>query len=66
MYISGLIAWFGWIVYYGSPAVLLGLVLLWLFFALRMIPQEERQLEELFGEDYLAYKRTVRRWLGRF
>ena len=66
MYIAGLIAWFGWVVFYGSPAVFLALVLLWLFFAYRMIPQEERQLEMLFGEDYLAYKCTVRRWIGRF
>ncbi len=66
MYVSGLIAWFGWVVFYGSPAVLMGFVLLWLLFSLRVIPQEERQLEMLFGEDYLAYKRTVRRWIGRF
>jgi protein-S-isoprenylcysteine O-methyltransferase Ste14 len=66
MYIAGLIAWFGWVVFYGSPAVLLALALLWLLFAVRMVPQEERQLEQLFGEDYLDYKRTVRRWIGRF
>jgi protein-S-isoprenylcysteine O-methyltransferase Ste14 len=66
MYVAGLIAWLGWVVFYGSPAVFLAFVLLWLLFSYRVIPQEERQLEELFGEDYLEYKRTVRRWLGRF
>ena len=66
MYVSGLIAWFGWVVFYGSPAVLIGLVLLWLMFSYRVIPREECQLELLFGEDYLEYKRNVRRWIGWF
>lgn len=66
MYVSGLFAWLGWVVFYGSPAVLIALVLLWSAFAFRVIPYEERQLEALFGEQYLEYKRTVRRWLGRF
>jgi protein-S-isoprenylcysteine O-methyltransferase Ste14 len=28
-----------------------------------VIAREERYLERLFGEDYLAYKRTTRRWI---
>jgi protein-S-isoprenylcysteine O-methyltransferase Ste14 len=64
MYIWGLFAWLGWTVFYGSPSVLIGLVLLWLIFTLAVIPKEERQLEELFGDEYLEYKRSVRRWLG--
>jgi protein-S-isoprenylcysteine O-methyltransferase Ste14 len=66
MYVSGLFTWLGWMVYYGSPAVFVALVLLWSMFAFRVIPSEERQLEELFGEQYLEYKRIVRRWIGRF
>lgn len=66
MYVSGLFVWFGWAVFYGSPAVFAALVLLWIVFAFRVIPQEERLLEELFGDDYLEYKRSVRRWIGRF
>jgi protein-S-isoprenylcysteine O-methyltransferase Ste14 len=65
MYIAGLLAWFGWTIFYGSPAVLVVMVLLWIVFNFRVIPHEERQLDALFGEEYLAYKRTVRRWLGR-
>jgi protein-S-isoprenylcysteine O-methyltransferase Ste14 len=66
MYVSGLFVWFGWAVFYGSPAVFVALVLLWCIFAFRVIPHEERQLEALFGDDYLDYKRSVPRWIGRF
>jgi protein-S-isoprenylcysteine O-methyltransferase Ste14 len=65
MYVSGLFVWLGWTVFYGSPAVFIALVVLWFMFAYRMIPQEERQLENLFGDDYLEYKRSVHRWIGR-
>jgi protein-S-isoprenylcysteine O-methyltransferase Ste14 len=64
MYVSGLSAWLGWTVFYGSPAVLVGLALLWSAFTFRVIPYEERQLEALFGDEYRAYKRSVRRWVG--
>jgi protein-S-isoprenylcysteine O-methyltransferase Ste14 len=64
MYASGLFAWLGWIIFYGSPVVFGALVLLWLIFSFRVIPEEERQLEALFGEDYLKYKCSVGRWIG--
>ena len=63
MYVSGLFTWLGWTVYYGSPAVFIGLVLLWSTFTFRVIPHEECQLELLFGDDYLEYKRSVPRWI---
>jgi len=66
MYVSGLFAWLGWTVFYGSPAVFIALVFLWLIFTLRVIPHEEGQLEALFGDDYLEYKSSVRRWIGRY
>ena len=62
---AGLSAWLGWALFYGSPAVLIGLALLWSLFTFRVIPYEERQLEALFGDEYLAYKRSVRRWMVR-
>jgi protein-S-isoprenylcysteine O-methyltransferase Ste14 len=65
MYVAGLFAWIGWTVFYSSPAVLIGLVLLWSAFTFRVIPYEERQLEKLFGDEYLEYCRSVRRWIGR-
>jgi protein-S-isoprenylcysteine O-methyltransferase Ste14 len=66
MYLSGLLTWLGWTIYFGSPSVFIALLLLWSIFAFRIIPHEERQLEQLFGEKYLEYKRTVRRWFGRY
>jgi protein-S-isoprenylcysteine O-methyltransferase Ste14 len=66
MYVSGLFVWFGWMIFYGSPAVFIALVILFLIFSFRVIPGEERQLARLFGDEYLNYKRTVRRWIGRF
>ena len=65
MYVAGLCAWLGWAIFYGSPAVLVGLVLLWSLFTFRVIPHEERQLEALFGDEYREYRRSVRRWIGR-
>lgn len=65
MYVAGLFTWLGWTIFFGSPAVLVALALLWLAFSIRVIPYEERQLEELFGQDYMIYKSSVRRWFGR-
>ena len=65
MYVAGLFTWLGWVVFYGSLAVLVGLMFLWTMFTFRVIPYEEKQLEELFGDEYMAYKKSVRRWLGR-
>jgi protein-S-isoprenylcysteine O-methyltransferase Ste14 len=66
MYVSGLFTWIGWVIFYGSPAVFVVFLLLWFLFTFRVIPQEERQLETLFGVEYLKYKDTVRRWIGRY
>ena len=65
MYASGLFAWLGWVIFYGSPAIFAALLMLWAIFSFRVIPTEERQLETLFGEEYLQYKNSVRRWFGR-
>lgn len=65
MYSSALLAWFGWVIYYGSPAMLIALGLLGSAFAFRVIPSEERQLQGAFGDEYLEYMRSVHRWIGR-
>jgi protein-S-isoprenylcysteine O-methyltransferase Ste14 len=65
MYVAGLFAWIGWTIFYGNLAFFIGLALLWSIFTFRIIPYEESQLEALFGDEYIEYKQSVRRWLGR-
>jgi protein-S-isoprenylcysteine O-methyltransferase Ste14 len=65
MYLSGMVIWLGWIIFYGSVAVLGGAVVFWGSMALLVVPWEERNLEARFGEAYLRYKNSVPRWLGK-
>ena len=65
MYLSGMLIWLGWIIFYGSVAVLAGTVVVWGIVAMLVVPWEERNLEARFGEAYLRYKHSVPRWLGR-
>jgi protein-S-isoprenylcysteine O-methyltransferase Ste14 len=65
MYLSELILLFGWVVFYGSIPVLIGLLAWGLLFNFYQIPLEERVLEARFGETYRRYKSKVRRWFGR-
>jgi len=49
---------------YLSSVLSLGLVAMFAWFLQRFqIRPEERALAELFGEEYIAYKREVRRWI---
>ena len=43
--------------------VVLMLIPAWLVVTTQVIAREEAYLERAFGEDYLSYKRTVRRWI---
>jgi protein-S-isoprenylcysteine O-methyltransferase Ste14 len=63
MYLSELILLFGWIIFYGSIALVIAFVIWYVFFNYYAIPQEERILEEHFGESYREYKSRVPRWL---
>jgi protein-S-isoprenylcysteine O-methyltransferase Ste14 len=66
MYLFGMLIWLGWIIFYGSVAVLAGTVIIWGSVAMLVVPSEERNLEARFGEAYLLqYKHSVPRWLGR-
>ena len=65
MYQAGLLTWLGWMFFFGSPAVLVALVLLGALIAFYVVPLEERQLEAMFGEEYVVYRRSVPRWLGK-
>jgi protein-S-isoprenylcysteine O-methyltransferase Ste14 len=65
MYVSELILMLGWVIFYGSIAVLIALVVWFLFFSFYQIPLEERVLEAHFGESYRQYKNRVPRWVGK-
>jgi protein-S-isoprenylcysteine O-methyltransferase Ste14 len=65
MYLSELILLFGWVIFYGSIALLIACVVWFLFFNYYAMPQEERVLETHFGQAYSEYKSKVPRWLGK-
>jgi protein-S-isoprenylcysteine O-methyltransferase Ste14 len=65
MYLFGMVVWLGWVIFYGSVAVLVGFVTIWGSVALLVMPWEEHKLEARFGEAYLRYKSSVPRWLGK-
>lgn len=65
MYLSELILIAGWVIFYGSMAVLTASVVWFLFFNYYFIPREERVLEAHFGDTFRNYKSRVRRWFGR-
>jgi protein-S-isoprenylcysteine O-methyltransferase Ste14 len=64
MYLCGMLMWLGWVIFYGSVAVLTGAVVFWGSVAKLVVPWEERKLETRFGETYLRYKHSIPRWLG--
>ena len=65
MYLSELTLLFGWVIFYGSVALLIALVAWGLFFNYYQVPLEERILEAHFGKAYREYKNKVPRWLGK-
>lgn len=65
MYLSEMILILGWVIFYGSIAVLIASVVGFIVFNYYAIPQEERTLEAHFGEAYREYKKKVPRWLGK-
>src|ERR1019366_2147241 len=65
MYVAALTIWSGWALFYGSVAVIVGVLVLWAIIALVVIPYEERRLAAAWGEPYLQYKSRVSRWFGR-
>jgi protein-S-isoprenylcysteine O-methyltransferase Ste14 len=65
MYLSELILILGWMIFYGSFALLIASGIWFLFFNFYAMPNEERVLEAHFGESYREYKNKVRRWFGK-
>lgn len=63
LYLGGnVFIFFGASLFLGSPMAL-AITALHLLLVDRFIHREETQLEQRFGEDWLQYKRSVRRWI---
>jgi protein-S-isoprenylcysteine O-methyltransferase Ste14 len=65
VYICVLTVWLGWMLFFGSAALLVAWAAAALVVSLVIVPGEERALEVQFGERYLEYKCSVPRWFGR-
>jgi protein-S-isoprenylcysteine O-methyltransferase Ste14 len=66
MYLGLVLLLIGWALWLGSasPWIVPPLFAI-LLYAAQIVP-EERALEGLFGEAYVAYRHKVARWIGRF
>jgi protein-S-isoprenylcysteine O-methyltransferase Ste14 len=63
MYVGLTILLTGWGIYLGSLSPFLLIPFFVVVLTVQQIIPEEKVLEELFSEQYLEYKKTVRRWL---
>ena len=59
MYVAELGLWLGWALFFGSPGVFLGCVVLFPVVNRVILPREERGLEAAFGPAYSRYKDRV-------
>lgn len=64
MYVAELALWFGWAIFFGSVAVLIGSIILCAAIRL-VVAREERDLKSQFDSDYREYMAAVPRWFGR-
>ena len=53
----------GFAIFFGSPVMVAAPIAFYLIIDRMLIPEEEAILEGVFGEEYLDYKRRVRRWI---
>ena len=63
IYLSGFILLVGIAILLGSAITFIFPLLLLLIMDRLYIPSEEKSLEQTFGQQYLAYKQRVRRWI---
>jgi protein-S-isoprenylcysteine O-methyltransferase Ste14 len=65
MYLGLLLLLIGWAVWLGSASPWLIPPLFVIAITVVQIIPEEKALAQLFGEQYLSYRRSVARWIGR-
>ncbi len=63
LYLSLLLVAVSLIVISNSLWYFVTLLLLFIFFDQFVVPREEMYLEKIFGEDFIKYKKSVRRWV---
>ena len=63
MYLGLVTALFGLAIFFGSIVMLLAPAVFFAVIDRMVIPREEETMERIFGQDYVAYKDRVRRWL---
>ena len=63
MYLGMVIMLLGIAIFSGSLIIFLVPVAFFITMNTLVIPHEENDLEQAFGEDYINYKKRVRRWL---
>src|SRR6202166_4698413 len=63
MYLGLVTVLFGLAIFFTSIAMLLAPAVFFAVIDRLVIPREEETMERLFGQDYVAYKDRVRRWI---
>jgi protein-S-isoprenylcysteine O-methyltransferase Ste14 len=63
MYLGIVTVLLGLAIFFGSIAMLLAPAVFFAVIDRMVIPREEETMERLFGQDYVAYKDRVRRWI---
>jgi protein-S-isoprenylcysteine O-methyltransferase Ste14 len=63
MYLGIVTTLFGLAIFFSSIAMLLAPAVFFAVIDRLVIPREEETMERLFGQDYVAYKDRVRRWI---
>ena len=63
MYLGLSLALLGWAAYLAHPLAALGVPAFVVWMNQWQIPQEERALAQLFGDEFARYRTRVRRWL---
>lgn len=65
MYLGLVLLLIGWAIWLGTVSPWLVPPLFAILMTIAQVVPEEKALEERFGETYLAYRRSVGRWIGR-
>ncbi|MFK7829874.1 MAG: isoprenylcysteine carboxylmethyltransferase family protein [Congregibacter sp.] len=63
MYLGMALFLTAWMIYLGSPLLLLAVIGFVLYMNMFQIGPEERAMQRLFGAEFESYKKQVRRWI---